>query len=212
MARNCRWVARATSRRSSSLFSVPRRRFCDATCRAASLCNRCRHSVAVRGLRSTADRKCAGAVARSVLRCRPSGFPAVHHIREALAPLVQNLILYAYPGPGLRLAEPAAFHSSTGCRPGAGGSANPAARSSCVPRGDLAKDRPAALSPEAVTTLGKSRASGSPPLIPKHGPAFLWQPAAALKRAGSQVAMPRTLPHVPAIAQLGEYLGEMVNG
>ena len=32
--------------------------------------------------------------------------------------VVQNLILYAYPGPGLRLAEPAAFHSSTGCRPG----------------------------------------------------------------------------------------------
>ena len=48
------------------------------------------HCVAVRGLRSAADRKCAGAVARSVLRCRPSGFPAVHHTREALAPLVQT--------------------------------------------------------------------------------------------------------------------------
>ena len=101
------------------------------------------------------------------------------------------LISYAYPGPGLRLAEPAAFHSSTGCRPGwltfwrpaavlgtgsqvaggqvrhgvSDGSATPAER----PRGDLAKDRPAALSPKAVTTLEKFRASGSPPLIPKHG-------------------------------------------
>ncbi len=116
------------------------------------------------------------------------------------------LILYAYPGPGLRLAEPAAFHSSTGCRPGwlafwrpaavlrtgsqvaggqvrhgvSDGSATPAERSSCVPRGDLAKDRPAALSPETVAALRKSRASGSPPLIPKHGPALLWRLTASL--------------------------------
>ena len=99
-------IFRSSPEECSTLLAVP---LCFATIR---------HVVTDRGLRSVADRKCAGAVARSVLRCRPSGFPAVHHIREALAPLVQNLILYAYPGPGLRLAEQAAFHSSTGCRPG----------------------------------------------------------------------------------------------
>ena len=67
-------IFRSSPEECSTLLAVP---LCFATIR---------HVVTDRGLRSVADRKCAGAVARSVLRCRPSGFPAVHHIREALAP------------------------------------------------------------------------------------------------------------------------------